>query len=107
MKTRIFLIPLIFSAFRLSAVTNPVTPSLCEMLGMLDEYISRFDYHTGQPRDSLVERFYPSESELANHFTDLIQSYEKETNVNFSIIKKMGPQGHVYIYSKSLSNHAN
>ena len=78
-----------------------------EILGMLGEYIGRFDYFTGEPYDSMVEQFYPSEVKLANHFLDLISSYENQTGQCFSITKKIGPQGDISIYSKTLSNLIN
>ena len=83
------------------------TKNFCEILGMLDEYISRFDYYSGIPHDNLVEGFYPGEKTLAEYFLSLIENYESETSNKFNIIREVGPQGHIYFYSKSLSSLIN
>jgi hypothetical protein len=74
---------------------------------MLGEYISRFDYTTGEPHDDLVECFYPDETTDLNHFKSLIKQYEMETSQVFQLSEKTGPQGHVYLYSSSLSRLIN
>jgi hypothetical protein len=53
-----------------------------KLLGMLDEYISRFSYVTGEPYPNLVEFFYPSETDLADYFENLILEYRAESKIN-------------------------
>jgi hypothetical protein len=105
---RLIIIFLVISSLQLYAnQEKQFSPSFCEILGILDEYISRFDYSNGNLRDSLVERFYPHETKIAKHFTELIETYEKEINQDFKIKKVIGNQGHIFFYSESLSNLIN
>jgi hypothetical protein len=46
---------------------NHLTSAMYEMLGLLNEYISRFDFLDGTP-DPWLERFYPHEKNPANRF---------------------------------------
>lgn len=73
-----------------------------EMLGMLDEYISRFNWVTGEPYEDLVESFSSDELELANYFENLIITYEQETNDEFAVIKTISPAGVIRFESEIL-----
>jgi len=84
-----------------------ITSSFCEILGMLNEYNSRFDYPSGVAIDNLVESFYPDEAGILSHIKNLIKQYEKETYQSFQLTEKVGPQGHFYLYSNSLSKLIN
>ncbi|MCK5796874.1 MAG: hypothetical protein KAI47_06820 [Deltaproteobacteria bacterium] len=86
---------------------NKLTPALCEMLGMADEYISRFDYMTGKPRGNLVEHFYPHEKALAVHYGKLIAQYQKEGRTRAGAKRKADGSGHQDFYGKRLSRVIN
>lgn len=78
-----------------------------KILGILDEYISRFNFYTGKPRRNMVERFYPKEKALADLFEELIIQFQKEQKRNYNYYKKIGKQGHITFYSKDLSKIIN
>lgn len=102
--TRLIITIIISLTFKFALLANnTITANLCEILGMLSEYNSRFDYPNGEPHDSLIESFYPGEEKLALYFKDLIKEYEKETSNSFPLYEIVGNQGHIYLYSKSLS----
>jgi len=84
-----------------------LTPAMFKMLGMLNEYISRFNYETGKPWKDLVERFYPNEPGMEKIFEELIKQYQREVKKNFNYHRTVGKQGHVYFYSKYLSKVIN
>jgi hypothetical protein len=108
MKKRLLIFAFaIFLAQASFGSSEKFTKNFCEILGMLDEYISRYDYYTGEPRDSIVEHFYPNEQELAKHFFDLIKNYENETTTNFSIRQEVDAEGHTFFYSKTFSAFIN
>ncbi len=76
-------------------LTNP----MYELLGMTDEYISRFDYVTGKPLPDLVECFYPDETREANRFDELLTEHARLTGARSDWRKEIGPQGHICFYS--------
>ena len=84
-----------------------LTPAMCEMLGMADEYISRFDYWDGKPRPNLVESFYPHEGKLAAAYEKLIAAYKKESGAKLTHKRIVGPQGHITIASNTLDKIIN
>jgi hypothetical protein len=83
---------------------DKITPEFCEILGMLDEYMSRFDYVSGEPWQDVVERFYPKEINLARHFAELIHIFEKQISFNFNVEKETISEGHIFFRSESLSS---
>jgi hypothetical protein len=108
MKMKLLILGLTILSLQLSAQTDKkITSSFCEILGMLNEYNSRFDYPSGMTHDTIVEIFYPDETDKLNHFKDLIKQYEKETSQTFLVNENVGPQGHYYLYSDSLSKLLN
>jgi hypothetical protein len=82
------------------------TPALAEMLGMADEYISRFDYYSGKPRPGLVEHFYPSEHALSAHYRRLMTAYGKQSGQRFAPRLIRG-QGHYDWMSPKLAKIIN
>lgn len=60
-----------------------LTQTMYKILGMLDEYISRFNWNTGEPDPEFLENFYPSETELADHFEELVAQLGDETEFSF------------------------
>jgi hypothetical protein len=84
-----------------------LSPTMYKMLGMLSEYISRFNMNTGKPGKDLVETFYPKEKKMAQIFEGLIEQYRKETKKDFKYYKKIGKQGHISFYSEELSKIIN
>jgi hypothetical protein len=89
-----------------STPATKLTPALCEMLGLADEYISRFD-HTGQPRPRFVESFYPKEASLAEAYEKLITAHEKDSGVKFEVTRERGDQGHITLLSETLAEVIN
>jgi hypothetical protein len=73
-----------------------LTNSMYQLLGMLEEYISRFNYYTGEPHPDRVERFYTSEGDSADYFEELIQEYLQECQVPFEYTRAVGPQGIIF-----------
>lgn len=90
-----------------AAAPAKLTPAICEMLGLADEYISRFDYYSGKPRPGMVESFYPHETALAAAYEQLIAAYSKESGERLSHTRKVGPQGHVTLVSDRLATIIN
>jgi len=87
-----------------------LTNSMYKLLGMLQEYISRFSYITGEPYPDLVEFFFPypsSEAALADYFEEIILEYRAESQLQFEYTRETGSQGHVYFYSTELSSIIN
>ena len=84
---------------------SKITPAMCEMLGMADEYISRFNYYNGKPRPGFVEHFYPGESKLADVYQKLINDYRQESGAKFSCKRK--DDGHVQFGSAVLAGIIN
>ncbi len=80
-----------------------LTDSMYKLLGMLEEYISRFSYYTGEPYPDLVERFYPEETALADYFENNMLEYQTEAQLQFEYTRETGSQGHVSFYSTDLS----
>jgi hypothetical protein len=80
-----------------------LTDSMYKLLGMLDEYISRFSYITGEPYEDLVERFYPSETNLADYCEEIILEYQAEGQAQFEYTRETISQGHIYFSSTELS----
>jgi hypothetical protein len=79
-----------------------------KMLGMLAEYVSRFNVHRVTSRnENLVIYFYPSEKKVAGIFEVLIKQYKKEIKGNFEYSQRTGKQGHIYFYSKKLNKIVN
>jgi hypothetical protein len=78
-----------------------------EMLGMLGEYISRFNWITGEPYEDLVESFSSDELDLADYFENLIITYEQETGDEFGVIKTISPAGVIHFESEILSQIIN
>lgn len=84
--------------------TRPrLTANMCEMLGMLDEYISRFDKWTGKPRPGVIESFYGEDSEPAKRFEELLQAYREETGQGFRYAKVAEEGGGATFRSEKLS----
>lgn len=79
------------------------TPAMYELLGMADEYMSRFDFYKGTPRPGFVEQFYPKEAQLAEAYVRLIRALEKESGRRFKVERKLGPQGHIELRSDALA----
>ena len=84
------------------------SPSLSEehveLLGMLDEYVSRFDYHTGEPRPGSVEHFYPNEKAIADSFEELLgRTFGKGVKVE----REVGGQGQIAFKSKPVADAIN
>jgi hypothetical protein len=88
-----------------AAKTAKLTPAMCEMLGMADEYISRFSYYTGKPRPGFVEHFYPAEMKLADRYQELINDYRKESGLKFGCKRK--DDDHVQFHSAVLAGIIN
>lgn len=108
MKKKLLILGLTILSLQMSAQADKIiTSSFCEILGMLNEHISRFDYPSGMPHDNFVESFYPDEVENLSHFKNLIKQYEKETSQSFLVKEKVGPQGHFNLYSNTLSKIIN
>jgi hypothetical protein len=84
-----------------------LTPALCEMLGMADEYMSRFDFYSGQPRPGFVEQFYPHERTLADAYEKLIAVYAKESGARLEHERQVLAQGHVVFKSSALADLIN
>lgn len=104
----LILILLLVLNLKVFASDSPkITSEFAEVLGLLDEYMSRFHYMTGKPIDSLVESFYPHEKDLADNFIRLINTYEQDCQIHFGLEKSIGEQGHIYIYSDTLSKLIN
>jgi len=80
---------------------------LLEMLGMADEYISRFDYIGGKPRPGLVESFYPHEKKLADHYQKLIAELERARRRRFKVQRRVGRFGHISFHSPVLARLIN
>lgn len=71
---------------------NPnLTVGMCRILGMLSEYMGRFNFITGKPRPGLVESFGVDELEIADRFEEMILAYHQETGKTFSL--KRDPPG--------------
>ncbi len=86
---------------------NNLSPTMFKMLGMLGEYISRFDPHHKKPRRELVVMFYPAEDPLVDVFEALVKQYRKEKGVLFKYQIEIGGQGHTIITSAELSRIIN
>ncbi|MCP4214440.1 MAG: hypothetical protein GY765_07270 [bacterium] len=84
-----------------------LSPTMFKMLGMLDEYISRFDYSTGRPKGTLVAGFYPAEDQLAYTFESLILGFRKRQYPGYEYTRVLGKQCHITFYSRELSNIIN
>jgi len=78
-----------------------------KMLGMLEEYISRFSYVTGEPHPDFVEWFYTSETDLEDYFEELILQFRDESQFSFEYTRETGDQGQHYFYSTELSELIN
>jgi hypothetical protein len=83
------------------------TETFFEILGMLDEYISRFEWNTGEPNKELIESFYPNEVDLAAHFENLLHEYEREMMTSYNITRSVGVQGHISFKSSILTETIN
>jgi len=71
---------------------NPdLTVGMCRMLGMLNEYLGRFNHISGKPYAGLVESFGMDEQEIADRFEEMILAYHQETGTRFSL--KRDPPG--------------
>jgi len=84
-----------------------LTPALAEMLGMADEYMSRFNYWTGKPHNHLGESFYPAEGKLADAYEALIKAHAKESGASLPYRRKVGGQGHIAFGSAELADLIN
>ena len=84
-----------------------LTESMYEILGMLSEYISRFDYGTGEPIPDLIEYFYPHETNHADRLESLLKSHADMTGLRQDWRKEIGRQGHIYFYSSQWSRIIN
>ncbi len=80
--------------------------NMFKILGILSEYISRFNTF-GNRWEDLVEGFNSKETEIADIFEKLIIQLQKDTNRDFNYSKKIGKQGNIFFYSKSLSKMIN
>ncbi len=80
---------------------------MSEILGMVSEYISRFNYYTGEPHPGLVERFYPAELDLVDRFEKLLAAHAQITGLKRDWRRKIGKQGHVSFLSSSWANELN
>ncbi len=81
-----------------------ISPRHAEVLGMLDEYISRFDYYTGEPRPRFIEHFYPHERVAADVF-------ERKLRVTFGrgrrFTRRLAAQGHIEFEGQSVADAIN
>lgn len=84
-----------------------LTESMFELLGMAGEYISRFDYWTGEPRPNFVESFYPNEARLADYFESLLEKHALSSWGRKNWSKDVGPQGHIDFYSRDWAERIN
>jgi len=83
-----------------------LTNTMYKMLGMLNEYISRFSYVTGEPYPDLVERGLPA-TELADYFEELILQFRDETQLSFEYTRETIDQRSVNFYSTDFSEIIN
>lgn len=84
-----------------------LTESMYEILGMLNEYISRFDYGTGEPIPDLIEYFYPHETNHADRLESLLKSHADMTGLRRDWRKEIKRRGHIYFYSSQWSRIIN
>jgi hypothetical protein len=84
-----------------------LTGPMYEILGILSEYISRFDCYSGEPHPDLLETFYPSELDLADRFEKLLAAHAQITGLKRDWRRKIGKQGHVNFLSSLWSNALN
>lgn len=96
-------LPAVAHAGSRGAKRRQLTPAMFEMLGLADEYISRFDYITGKPRPGLVESFYPHEIKLSQRYERLIKAHIKQSGVKLKYTRKVHGQGHISFHSPGLA----
>jgi hypothetical protein len=78
-----------------------------EILGMLNEYISRFDYGTGEPIPDLIESFHPDETNHADRLESLLKNHADMTGLKRDWRKEIRRRGHIYFYSSQWSRIIN
>jgi hypothetical protein len=83
------------------------TDAMFEILGMIDEYGTRFDFLTGRPMPDLMEAFYPNETNQVRRFTELLVEHAELTGLNTNWTKVTGPAGHVFFSSPEWSKVIN
>lgn len=84
-----------------------LTPAMCEMLGMADEYISRFHHITGKPRPGHVESFAGREAKLAAAYEKLIAAYKKQSGARVTYKREVESDGQVNLVSDRLAKIIN
>lgn len=84
-----------------------LTESMYEILGMLSEYISRFDPSAGEPIPDLIGSFYPHETNHADRLEILLRNHADMTGLRRDWRKEIGRQGHISFYSSQWSRIIN
>ena len=90
-----------------AAKSRHLTAPMHEMLGMLNEYLSRFNYYTNEPHPSLIETFYPKETKVVERFEKLLADHAKITGMRRDWKKEIGKQGHVRFMSEAWADVIN
>lgn len=83
-----------------------LTNAMYKMLGMLEEFCSRFHYLTGIPYPDLIERGLPA-TDLADYFEELILQFRDESQFSFEYTRETIDQSHANFYSTELSDLIN
>lgn len=84
-----------------------LTGPMYEILGMLNEYMSRFDYYTGEPHPGMIEWIYPVELDIVDRFEKLLSAHAQITGLKKDWKKEIGKQGHVRFISPQWANILN
>lgn len=84
-----------------------LTDSMYKLLGMLDEFMGRFSYVTGEPYPDRVELFYSSETDSADYFEDSILKYQAESKKQFNYVRETVSPGRISFSSTDLSTIIN
>jgi hypothetical protein len=84
-----------------------LTNSMYKILGLLDEYISRFDFYFSEPIPNYVESFGTGEKIFADYFEQCIQDYRKESGLNFDYSREVFEGGGSIFRSTALSRIIN
>ena len=89
------------------AKSRHLTAPMYEILGMLSEYLSRFNYYTNEPHPGLIESFYPKEMKVVERFEKLLADHADITGLREHWEKETGKQGHVRFMSSALADVIN
>ncbi len=82
---------------------DPKINTIFAVLGFLNDYMGR----VVRQGKNLIEEFYPHENEIAAEFETHLHKLIAERNLKTTIIREIGPQGHVALLSPEIADLLN